>query len=288
MIVKGFIKKILDWWGPYESFFSGFVLPLLCVVLSVSYIEAFLNDACNEVVKNFLLKARIPLAYTVFFCAIAATFLSFLNKINGAKSSTLKEKLKLAETEILAKNELLQNNIRAIFDGVLINIHTAIDNSDNNTRISLYHCCNENNFIMIGRFCPNPKFNAVGRGLYPQGEGLITEGWEQGWIFEDFGDNAHEERKQIFRDKYSITALEKLSMIPVQIAVLRLTMTIDIPIPSKKHLGVIVVETMQSGLCQAQELRSVLEKQSHYLATMIKILQDFIPSPKAAASIEEG
>ena len=65
---------------------------------------------------------------------------------------------------------LLEHQIQILF--------TQID-LGNNDRISVYSH-EEQAFIMLGRYSPNPEYKKPGRGIYPDDQGCIGEAWRQG------------------------------------------------------------------------------------------------------------
>lgn len=278
--MKEFFKSVLTKWEENEKLFLGIILPVLFFLFQLIYSDQFLDDTCTKVVKTHIIRLRPYFFYFSLLISIVVIILSLFSIKYGDNFKKVKERLRISE----AKNELLQNNIRELFDGILIKIHKIIVNSHNDTRISIYYHTEVDGFIMIGRYSPNPTLNIAGRGSYPSGEGIIAEGWKNSWAFEDFRNKTAEQRIEIFKTKYAMVNPERLTMNPVQIAALRLTGPSDIP--SKINLGVIVVETMNSGLCQEGPLQDILKEQSDYLATTIRVLQEFIPRPESAASIE--
>lgn len=274
------LKNIADWWEPKEKICASFLLPLFCFVFSFIYQDQFLSETCSEVVKKHLLLFRPYLFFVLLTLFVSTIIFSFISVKFG--ESIDKYKRKFGEYE--SKINLLQNNTRELFNGLLMNIHSSLANSNNETRISLYFHSEEDGFVILGRYCPNPTLCTRGRDHYPVNEGIIGKGWSKGWAFEDFGNKTDEERVTIFQEKYSMKNPENLRMKPIQIAALRLTSGNEVP--SKRNLGVIVVETMDSSLCSADDIQRTLEGHSDYLATSIRTLQDFIPHPTAAVGIE--
>lgn len=279
MKVRCRLISIAAWWEPKEKLISIFVIPLFCFIFASIKDDSLLSLIDSSLIKSILLTIRPDLFIFLVICYGIAALLAVLVYIFGEKNQDLKDRLRNAEDKI----DLLQNNIRELFDGILIKVHKAISCSDNSTRISLYYSCGDG-FIMIGRYCPDPTLNVAGRGFYPCRGGVIGLGWKNGWAFDDFKGKSADERIIIFRDKYHMSDPENLSMNPVQIAALRLTSSSEIA--SQKNLGVIVLETMTSALCKEDDIRSVFKEHAEHLACSIRVLRDFIPNPEAASSIE--
>lgn len=62
-------------------------------------------------------------------------------------------------------------------DFLRISFSKFFSNSSNNGRVSMYLHQN-NSFILFGRYSNNPNYNKMGRGTYPDNEGLISKGWD--------------------------------------------------------------------------------------------------------------
>lgn len=65
---------------------------------------------------------------------------------------------------------LLEHQLQILFAQIGLN---------NNDRISVYSH-EEQAFIMLGRYSPNPEYKKPGRGIYPDDQGCIGEAWRQG------------------------------------------------------------------------------------------------------------
>ena len=99
-----------------------------------------------------------------------------------------KEKKK--ELSELAK---LQDTIREyIFEFINTILYQAGKKLDfgkeykNNERISLYmHVNHEKKFIPLGRASYNPEYREKGRYAYPDNQGCIAQGWQNGWYFDN-------------------------------------------------------------------------------------------------------
>ena len=116
--MKGLFKNIICWWEPKDKLFSSYLLPLLCLALSFIYQDQFLNDTCTETVKKHLILFRPHLFQALSFFVFITVTLSFLSSKFGDNTSAYKLKLNDFESKI----DLLQNNTRELFDGLLLKV----------------------------------------------------------------------------------------------------------------------------------------------------------------------
>lgn len=273
-------EKFLDWWDTKERWIMSILFPFLTFIIPCLYVEEIIK-CCNETIYEHFVRLRVFLFWSFVIAYPVCLFFRCRNEKRKMDIGECIDKLNDQESKI----ELLRYNSRELFDGLLLKIYSKINNADNNTRISLYSYSNDDGFVMVGRYCKNPAYCTPGRGSYPSDEGVIALGWENGWAFRDFKEISKNKLIRLFRGELKMRAPEKLKMLPIQIAALRIT-TSNGPM-RRRNLGVIVVETLKTGLCSEAQVKEVLEDHSEYLATVINVLQDFIPSPKSASSIEE-
>ena len=275
--MKKIFYNCLDWLSSRESFLSEILIPFLCFLVPCLY-QDIIIDAFGETCKQHIVRFR----NFIFFGSLAIYFVLWMVRRHNHRRYGTVDDLKNKVSEYESKLEVFQNNIREVFNGLLFNIFSKITNNGN-VRISLYYYCNDG-FVMIGRYSPCPTLSTPGRGVYPPKEGVIFLGWDDGWAFQDYGSKSDNEIKKIFRRDLNMQAPEKLTMIPRQIAALRVTS--ESSIPSKRNLGVVVIESRESLTFDEEKLKQDLLIHSEYLATTIRELQDFIPRPEAASSLE--
>lgn len=123
------------------------------------------NGDKNEVLLNLLWENITP-----FLVGIGVT----TSIISIIFSSIQKSSLRNIDLTI-QKNEYY----KLCSDFLRISFSNFFLNSSNNGRVSMYLHQN-NSFILIGRYSNNPNFNKKGREKYPDNEGLISKGWDDG------------------------------------------------------------------------------------------------------------
>lgn len=277
------------------------LLPLLITIVGSKDI---IRSVFPDKVFNLYINTYSYVFWVLFFILIVfLTLLSLRVKDISYKSlnnnlNNLKKEISLYKEKIIQheqKDTLLQYHLRELFDLILKNFHSdhlekMSKNSDYNNciRVSLYFSKNENtdNFIMIGRYCPNPKFNKNGRGYYPKDEGAISECWNSndGWHFMNLDETTINQREKQYKLKYKISNPENLNMKPHQIAAYRLSDKGHRT--ENEHIGMLVVETEAAKCLNECEVKDVLYNWSGYLAAAIYALRNHIPYPETAASME--
>lgn len=187
-----------------------------------------------------------------------------------------KEKLAGYESQLAE----VGNNIKNVFDGLLFNLakKITIDQADP-ARISIYIHDKENQvFIPCGRYSPNPFFARPGRTYYPEDEGCISKGWQNGWHFDNSFPTTNGKRRIYELTNYSLSEYiaADIRMQSNLYAVLRLDN------PMGEHLAVLVVESTSAGQFDEKKLREELEGVKQDFARMVAALREHIPNPLRA------
>lgn len=228
---------------------------------------AFFNPILNYIIYIF-----------VFFALLLAiiTFIDIKNKKTILKLEDEVEQFK-------SISETISENIKELFNGFLYKFSINIAKFSSSERVTLYIHNGGNLFIPFGRYSPNTKFGKSGRATYPDNIGCIAKGWENGWYFDNnFPENQQEYLKKN-KDDYGMDKqiVKKLKMQSKLFAVLRLE-------NNEGHSkALIVVESTNKNQYNENEIKTILEAQKEYLATMINSLERYIPKPSNALMVEE-
>lgn len=170
------------------------------------------------------------------------------------------------------------NNIRNVFDGLLFNLAKKIDISPVD-RISIYIHDNENQvFIPCGRYSQNAVLARPGRTYYPENEGCISKGWENGWHFDNSFPITNGKRRQYESANYGLDewVVARMRMQSNLYAVLRLDNSMG------EYLAVLVVESTSADRFDEADLREKLDGAKQDFARMIGVLRAHIPNPLRA------
>jgi hypothetical protein len=232
------------------------------------------NPTFNRIVESL----SPPWLIWLFFLTSLVAFLSAATAPFREKRITPLRKELEDTTNRLSE---VRNSIRPLFDGVLLTISKRIAFEQNDqTRISIYlHRAEANRFVLCGRYSPNPKFRKPGRPWYPDDQGCIAKGWEDGWHFDKEIPTRVDARRRYHRETYGIPddVFDTLEMPSKLIAAIRLSDS------SGNNWGVVVVEAKTHGRFQEDALRRALEGECDYIADMIRSLYDYIPVPSDAS-----
>ncbi len=202
--------------------------------------------------------------------------------------ATARPKLKKIENELeeyRTKHKIISEQVRNLFDGYLYNLANRLEfgkESDNNERISLYIHDQNNTFIPCGRYSANPQYRKPSRTSYPDNEGCIARGWENGWHF-DNKFPCPNSKKSKYGDycsqKYNIpkNTTRDVKMKSRVYAVLSIKNNGD-------PFGVLVVESTKEDRFIEDQIKPILQGQNDFLAETIRQLRDYIPTPDTAKS----
>jgi len=180
-------------------------------------------------------------------------------------------------------SETISENIKELFNGFLYKFSINKAEFDSTERVTLYIHNGNNLFIPFGRYSPNTKFAKSGRPTYPDNIGCIAKGWENGWHFDN--DFPEEEKEYLVKNKdnYEMDkqVVKRLKMQSKLFAVLRLDNS------EGKSKAVIVAESTESKKYTEKQIKTILEEQKEYLATIIDSLEQYIPKPSNASKLED-
>lgn len=189
-------------------------------------------------------------------------------------------------SELTDKSRIISENVSELFDGYLFRLATKLgfgSQSINCERITLYIHDKDRSFIQCGRYSANPQFGGVNRATYPDSEGCIAKGWQNGWHFDTSFPDPEDDRGGYIDyclNKYSVprNTTKKIKMKSRLYAVSCVKKNED-------PFAVIVVESLGVDRFSEDVLRATLEEQSDYLGHIVCVLRDFIPEPNTAKSV---
>jgi hypothetical protein len=189
------------------------------------------------------------------------------------------------KTELAVTKEAVQkmgDSTTFVFEGLLLNLSRKLSFPQNDqTRLSLYiHYPEHDYFVPCGRYSPNPKFRKPGRTSYPDNEGCIAKGWQNGWHFDN---NFPETKKQkdyraYCSKQYNIPddVYNRIRMKSRVYAVKRLDDNLG------NQLGLLVIEALEHDRFEEQTLLQNLNGVADDFAGLIRTLRNYIPNPNDA------
>lgn len=228
------------------------------------------NDSDNKIIFDLNWKDLNDfLVYSGVFLAFLYLYLNYKTKNNFVNDVTLlAENNELRENFINSKREfykLCSDIIRSTFPDFY-------SSSNGNGRISIYKYDN-NSFTLLGRYCPNPLFNLQGRAHYPENEGLIAKGWQEGEIIEfnipKFSKSGREWKKHMKAIcNISDSSLEKIKMKSCSYYIQRISNE-----DSRNPLGIIVLETLSPDIIDDFYIKNQLELNKEIISSLIKSMK---------------
>ncbi len=209
-----------------------------------------------------------------------ATVIAIATAISAPTIKSLEDDLEAATQ----KNNLIQDNVRNLFDGFLYHLWGQLGfnhENGNNERISLYiHDLDSSSFVPCGRYSPNPTYKKSGRPEYPDSEGCIAHAWKNGWHYVEL-DTDKRNRNDQHQAQYQVPKRTsgRFKMPTTTYACLRI-----VKAGSGEPLAVVVVESAVVGRIAESDLKDKLTSQHNYLSQLICNLYDYIPMPSNAAN----
>lgn len=185
-------------------------------------------------------------------------------------------KLKLEIKEKDDKLDILNNNIKELFEGLLMSFANAElafgTQEQNQERISLYLAKrdtdnNINYLYPIGRYSSNPNFRNVRRSRYSIDKGCIGEAYKNDYCYN--GNVTEEECINLYSyspEEYNSMRMKSKTII-----------AISVKDKENQIIGVLVAESKEENW-QITTIKRKLEKQVKYYAEICIKLKDYINS----------
>jgi hypothetical protein len=191
-----------------------------------------------------------------------------------AKGNLRASQLEAENQQLRALIKNLGDDIQEKWRQVLIPVFEQL-NLDNTCRISVYRY-EASNFIMLGRFSPDPEKQRTGRGYYPSDQGCIGAAYRnKESLALDLPDPSTSEYYEIMRGKWGIDGAiaSKFKMKARAIAAFALVErgTYSRPL-------VIVFESTEPKAFVVRKLRSICESYNDTLCGLVKELEPLLPS----------
>lgn len=195
-------------------------------------------------------------------------------------------KLKLEIKEKDDKLDILNNNIKELFEGLLMSFANAElafgTQEQNQERISLYLAKrdtdnNINYLYPIGRYSSNPNFRNVRRSRYSIDKGCIGEAYKNDYCYN--GNVTEEECINLY--SYSPEEYNSMRMKSKTIV------AISVKDKENQIIGVLVAESKEENW-QITTIKRKLEKQVKYYAEICIKLKDYINSKVDSKSNIKG
>ncbi|MEJ5096028.1 MULTISPECIES: hypothetical protein [Sphingomonas] len=176
-----------------------------------------------------------------------------------------------------SKVDLVGESLRTLCDGLMTDLASklAISHKDD-SRASLYVHDGNSHFVLIGRYSPNPVLRKPGRPFYPDDQGCIAKGWQQGWSFENtLGNGANYTRNTEARYGIPTADIVRFAMKSKLLGAHRVD-------SNGEPIAVVLVESMRQDRFDEQALEAALSQFSTDYAPMLKAFRAYAPTPSIA------
>lgn len=273
-----------DRWILRHSIWMQVALPSLMAISA-----ALLNFDPSSLQDNYpilhlvLIELFLPYALWIFFVStIFYCLILFIQQKAKPKLHTLMQEL----SDATDKSRIISENVSELFDGYLYKLAAKLgfgSQSTNCERITLYVHDKDKSFIQCGRYSANPKYKGVSRATYPDTEGCITKGWENGWHFDSSFPCPEEDRGGYIDYCLSEYAIPRNTTKKIKMK--SRLYAISCVKKNEEPFAVIVVESLRMDRFSEDTLKQALEEQSDYLGHIVCVLRDYIPEPSTAKSV---
>ncbi len=276
------MKKVISWFGICAldcllrllNPWSGFIALISGALVTYDFTE-LRQDFPNWPGLFNMLESNI-----LFWVFIASASVSAISSwIMTRRQKTFKA-LQCEIDESREQIGEIGNNIKFLFDGLLLNLSKKLSfKQGDQARISIYvHEESDGKFIPCGRYSPNPELRKPGRTSYPDGQGCIAKGWQNGWHYDNSFPETRTRHQNHCHSQYGIPkpVHDNMKMHSLVYAVLRL----DDPLGNP--LAVMVVESEKADQFDANQLQADMESVAADFSQMISTLRQHIPSPTDA------
>lgn len=175
------------------------------------------------------------------------------------------------------------NVIVILCDGLLLNLANKLSLTQGaQVRLSMYvHDSGHRAFVPCGRYSRNPNFKNPGRTSYPDNQGCIKKGWDNGWHFDNQFPSAAQpaKRREYALRNYGVpeAVTDAINMKSTLYAVKRLDNV------EGRAIAVLVVEALDSDCFQESDLRAIIEGSEHDYARIVHELKAYVPNPASAS-----
>lgn len=242
------------------GFTAGYYFLLADIKSGKTELVAF--GKCWDEINNYLVVLGV-----IF--GVIGILLSAYEKSNLKKLHETLELLVQANKKLEAiRNEyykLCSDNLKSIFS-------SFFDETSGNGRVSLYKHTGHN-FILLGRYSQNPTYNKKSRSGYPDNEGFIAKGWEDGEF--EINDipmwkGAGTQYKSYVKSRCNISeeVLQNINMRSKSYYIYRFDNH-----DASNPLGIIVFEKIQATGIDKSTIRKILESQNYQIKFLLKTMK---------------
>lgn len=259
--------KFLDIIGWFKIIIQG-LSGLYGTFSAIDLTKVLYGEHPVEIFSHWLLFSH-PLRVFLIMQVILL-FIAVAEKCAIGSYSKLKKELKEKEEKL----DILNNNIKELFDGLLMSFATAElafgTQEQNQERISLYLAKKDGNnninyLYPIGRYSSNPIFRNVRRSRYSINKGCIGKAYNNDYCYD--GNVTEEECLNLY--SYTQEEYNSMRMKPKTVA------AIAIKDKENRVMGVLVAESKIENW-QNYNIKKKLEKQVKYYAEICVKLKDYI------------
>lgn len=267
-VAKFLQGPFLDWGNKLTPWIGGMSAALL---VSAPFSEPYVGN-----------KALVGLVLTGI---LASTCISGVNAYFQKTRKSLEEELSTAKTKL----DEVAGNMDYLFRGLLVDLWRQMRlKSEHQARISIYvhhkdADSREGLFTCCSRYSRNPRLEKRGRSSYPDQQGYIKEGWENGWHYDDQFPPDEEACRQYHENKYGIPPeiLRNFKLLARFAVVQRLDDNESNP------QAVIVIEgRAKPARLEEMRVKNQLKELAPSYAHMVKVLWNHISLPEEAKEKE--
>jgi len=280
---KSRLVKLAERLDTNQVYIAQHTGPILLAVLSL-IIGIWGPEEYNLIIADEKRSLWIVTTYWTFWGYIIAIVLTGYGAFCGTKQSVNNEKEIQRLNEKLEQTSALSNDLE---EAQLAIVQMRADNEDTIYKVSsnyLAHVTNdllryddteraslylhyENNFILAGRYSKNPTYCKRNRTEFPSDQGCIGKIWSNGGeSFDKLPNYKGEQRVKHLKNSFNIDkgTARKLRMNSIEYCGYAI-------MDGYKRVGIIMFESLNQGVLESSEIKSLVDSHSQYLVEMLKL-----------------
>ena len=184
--------------------------------------------------------------------------------------------LKVEFATLEAKAEAVQDNLAAMFSGMLSEISELIEFESNvSFRLTLYIHDARGYFYPCGRYATNPNLISINRPKLPIDEGCIGHAWSTGSCYEGdmtpkLATTTYKVANKAYKEIYKCLRMQSKCYAGKLVR------------HNGEAIAVLLVEAIPPNSFKKDQVMTVLENRAAYLGRVIAVLKSHLPNPGSA------
>jgi hypothetical protein len=270
-----------DHWIEAASAICSVLFAISGLALNSENLEQFFETSHHQTIKRWA--ARVMLGLMVPGVGLLGANLRRVKRV-----SILEDQVQSLSED----KQVFTENVRSLIDGYLVNLASAKlafgSRRDCSDRITLYsHDEAAHQFVLAGRYSPNPTHHARRRSEYPDDEGCLSRAWQTGSDFVDHLPDPIVEideyaKQQHARSRFPIDQARQLTMKSRSYYAYRVMDS-----RNRKPIAAVVVESTAQNRFTRNQLDQIFNNdERQFMSDLLDAIQRHLIIPSDATKAE--